>query len=299
MITNKGETIDAARHLNSSIAAKNDKSHNNSFNNAALNSKRVEDTQKGVARNPAKTSATPLLQNRDIPALDTKNFNKRQIHSKNNSVVSHSDRTHLKIASPANKLAMEDPYEAANRIERDRFFSNDEEQPESKLSRSHLNEDVRSKSDWNVNNAKPGVDISEFYNPSAVDDADRPSDPAPNLKVAVARETEEDIQMKDQQLSHPKDPKSAAVQLSNVNSVKSPQKPLINRKSSEERRKLQKDREYRNRVKDARIENTTVIVPRFEPQALYNPKLVVQNKVNTVSGEDDNQSSGGFENNDM
>lgn len=294
MITNKGETIDAVRNINSSIAAKNDKSHNNSFDNATPKGKRVEETQKGVARNPAKTSATPLLQNRDIPALDTKHFNKRQSHSKNNSVVSHSDRTHLKIASPANKLAMEDPYEAANRIERDRLFSNDEERPESKLSRSHLNEDARSKSDWNVNNAKPGVDISEFYNPSAMDDADRPSDPPPNLKVAVARETEED-----QQLSHPKDPKSAAVQLSNVNSVKSPQKPLIDRKSSEERRKLQKDREYRNRVKDARIENAAVIVPRFEPQALYNPRLVVQNKVNTVSGEDDNQSSGGFENNDM
>lgn len=86
--------------------------------------------------------------------------------SKNNSPVSHSERSQFKFASGGNGQQRENLNKSE--VKKDKLFT--EEDPYANSKEYQIGDEVNnSKNDWSYNASKPGVDRAEFYNPNDED----------------------------------------------------------------------------------------------------------------------------------
>lgn len=155
-------------------------------------------------------------------------------------------------------------------VARDKLFSSDEDSHGYGFGKRAEEEGVKTKSDWYVQNAKPGVDVSEFYNPSAMDDMDTQNQHTPlklnfenyNSKVEKTKhKTDLDKEDEDE-----KEPKSAVVRRNKRGN-------MSNKKNKSPKTSTAKkvDRSERNRVKD-RPSPIVHVNYNDTPQMLYNPR---------------------------
>lgn len=114
-------------------------------------------------------SQTPGGKNSLQQKLHLKMDGNARSPSKNNSVVSQSARSNLKLTSTQRDIGLTN-----HEIPKDKLFSPDEDlegEFDARLEGGYT------KNEWNLHATKPGVDRSEFYNPDALNDSGDNSKP--------------------------------------------------------------------------------------------------------------------------
>jgi hypothetical protein len=192
----------------------------------------------------------------------------------------------MKLASPKN-----DNFHNGNidkkEVVRDKLFSPEEDSQGYGFGKRTDEEGIKTKSDWNINYAKPGVDVSEFYNPNAVDDMDTQNQQTPlRLNFENYNSKAGEIKWKiDLDQEDEKEPRSVVVMMNKRGSMsnkrnKSPKTALS--------KKEKVDRSERNRVKDKPSPVVNINYNDF-PHVVYNPRIMgIRN--NTLSEEESDSS---------
>lgn len=135
----------------------------NSYNNSYMN-KLLEDRSHTEADGTIK--AKPVTPNKNSSLSNDIEMKFKPQKSKNNSVASYSDRSHMKFASPKDGQ----PGEVLDKsgVKKDKLFT--EEDPEINSKEYRMGDGTDNKNEWRYNATKPGVDRSEFYNPNIEED---------------------------------------------------------------------------------------------------------------------------------
>ena len=193
----------------------------------------------------------------------------------------------MKLVSPKNENLHEGSIDKKE-VARDKLFSPDEDINGYGFGK-RTEEEGKTKSDWNVHNAKPGVDISEFYNPSAVDEMDTQNQQTP-LKLNFESYNSKTGGMKsktdlDKEDEDEKEPRSAAVRRGRRGDV-SGRRRKSPRTATAKKEKV--DRSERNRIKD---KPSPIVHVHYNdtPQVLYNPRFM-GTRNDTLSEEESDSS---------
>lgn len=122
--------------------------------------------------------------------------------SKTNTAVMHSARSENKAGTPKSKSPRKVPKKNNHEVAKDKLFYNEADNKNFEFSdfvRKSEDGDYRSKNEWYNNRSKPGVDVSEFYNPSQMQDENKNhsfskilSNNEDGMKITDARGDEKD-----------------------------------------------------------------------------------------------------------
>lgn len=130
-------------------------------------------SQQDEAPNQKGESTTPGISGGLSKKLELNLKNPNRSPSKNNSVVSHSARSHMKLTSPKNPHHLKE--KGMDGVPKDKLFS-ENEYPNYGHAKNFKSKN-RLNGDWEIQASKPGVDVSQFYGPNSGDDVSPPQKP--------------------------------------------------------------------------------------------------------------------------
>lgn len=273
----RGEIPNKYRNGETSKSKTKDKSQHHSFSNMAEQDPSKRDS--GL-----RDSQTPGGKNSMQQKLQLKIDVNPRSPSKNNSIVSQSARSNLKLTSTQRDIGL-----INHEIPKDKLFSPDEDLEGEFDARL---EGGFTKNEWNMHATKPGVDRSEFYNPDAMNESFDNSKPC---QSRMSHNHEDDKN------EHPIGPKLNG-QFSgprNKNENKASYiEDTVNAKTSREIKNRGFNETGPIQVSERNNEFNKGEQATYEPEHDYQMTQTQKNKENTFSAAGDN-SSEDIDHNDM